>query len=57
MCTEINKKQVAQFTHKRKKSIFVKFRYNNVKLACSALVDFQLKITSRARNLSLAGRI
>ena len=40
MCKEINIKQVAQFTHKQKKSIFVKFHYKNLKLASSALVDF-----------------
>ena len=40
MCNEINIKQVAQFTRKRKKSIFVKLNYKNLKLASSELVDF-----------------
>ena len=40
MCNEINITLVAQFTHKRKKSISVKFYYKSFKLASSALVDF-----------------
>ena len=40
MCNEINIKQVAQFTHKRKTSIFIKFHYKNLKLSFSVLVDF-----------------
>ena len=57
MCNEINIKLVATFTHKQKKSIFVKFYYKNLILGSSALVDFQLKRASRARHFCLAGRI
>ena len=40
MFNEINIKQVAQFTHNKKKSKFVKFDYKNLKVASSVLVDF-----------------
>ena len=54
MCNEIN---IKQFPQKQKRAYLLNVNIKNLKLASYALIYFQLKITSLARNFCLVGSI